>query len=116
MKSRDTPGDASLLEADTSAALAPERAKQYKECTGRLLYLSHTRPDIQYSTCVLASKMSSPTVMAYKWLAKVAGYLQKVPSFWLPDQAFATSSLFGIQRLRTPSARRPGRLGIRNRC
>ena len=80
LKSRDTPGDASLLEADTSAALAPERAKQYKECTGRLLYLSHTRPDIQYSTCVLASKMSSPTVMAYKWLAKVAGYLQKVPS------------------------------------
>ena len=77
LKSRDTP---SLLEADTSAALAPERAKQYKECTGRLLYLSHTRPDIQYSTCVLASKMSSPTVMAYKWLAKVAGYLQKVPS------------------------------------
>ena len=80
LKERDTPADSSFLEPDTGRELNNEQAKVFKECVGRLLYLSHTRADIQFATCVLASKMSSPTITSMKWLQRVVGYLLRVPS------------------------------------
>ena len=79
LKERDTPADPSFLEIDLTDELPLQKSKQYKECVGRLLYLSHTRPDIQFGVCVLASKMSRPTTMALKWLLRVVGYLKRVP-------------------------------------
>ena len=80
LKERDTPADSSFLEPDTGRELNNEQAKVFKECVGRLLYLSHTRADVQFATCVLASKMSSPTTTSMKWLQRVVGYLLRVPS------------------------------------
>ena len=80
VKERDAPSDQSFLDADSTDVLPPAKARVFKECVGRLLYLSHTRPDIQFSVCCLASKMSEPTIMSMKWLHRVVGYLKRVPS------------------------------------
>ncbi|CAE7325088.1 true [Symbiodinium natans] len=77
---RDTPADQSFSEIDKSPSLSPSKAKISRECVGRLLYLSHTRSDIQFAVCVLASKMSCPSVMSYKWLQRVVGYLVRTPN------------------------------------
>ena len=79
LRERDTPADNSFLEPDTSKPLGPKEAKLYKESVGRLLYLSHTRPDIQFSTCILSSKMASPTSTSMRWWLRVVGYLLRVP-------------------------------------
>ena len=77
VKERDTPADQSFLEPDESKELSSEKAKVFKECVGRLLYLSHSRPDLQFATCVLSSKMARPTQTSWKWLLKTVGYLVK---------------------------------------
>ncbi|CAE7899000.1 RE2, partial [Symbiodinium necroappetens] len=66
---------------DNSGELGPSQAKLYRECVGRLLYLSHTRPDIQFATCVLSGRMQSPSTMAWKMLQRVVGYLASTPEF-----------------------------------
>ncbi|CAE7327609.1 unnamed protein product [Symbiodinium sp. CCMP2592] len=79
IKRRDSPSDPTFLEPDTSKELAPLEAKLYKESVGRLMYLSHSRPDIQFPVCILSSKMSAPTTIAKKWLLRVVGYLLNTP-------------------------------------
>ena len=80
VRARDTPVDQTVLEPDTSAVLSEPNAKMFRECVGRLLYLSHTRPDVQFGTCALTSKMSSPTATAMRHLTRVVGYLKKYPT------------------------------------
>eukprot|EP00439_Symbiodinium_sp_Y106_P075026 s2610_g14.t1 len=75
IKARDAPADNSFLEHGTSKELNSNEARVYKESVGRLLYLAHSRPDIQFSVCVLSSKMSCPTTLSLKWLHRVVGYL-----------------------------------------
>ena len=79
IKARDAPADNSFLEHDTSKELNSNEARVYKESVGRLLYLAHSRPDIQFSVCVLSSKMSCPTTLSLKWLHRVVGYLLHTP-------------------------------------
>ena len=79
IKRRDAPADGSFQDVDDSKELDPSKARTYKECVGRLLYLAHSRPDIQMSVCVLASRMAAPTASAYKQLVRVIGYLTSVP-------------------------------------
>ena len=79
LKGRDSPADTSFLDVDNSAELNAKEAKEYREAVGRLLYLSHTRPDIQFGVCILSSKMSSPTKAGQKWLRRVVGYLAQTP-------------------------------------
>ncbi|CAE7362095.1 RE1 [Symbiodinium sp. CCMP2456] len=80
VKERDSPACALFLEADGSDVLGVDEAKLYRECVGRLLYVSHTRCDIQFAVCCLASCMAEPTVQAMKNLKRVAGYLKRVPT------------------------------------
>ena len=79
LKGRDAPSDASFLELDSSGDLPPNEAREFREAVGRLLYLSHTRPDIQFPVCILSSKMANPSRAAQKWLKRVVGYLAQVP-------------------------------------
>ncbi|CAE6969495.1 RE2, partial [Symbiodinium sp. CCMP2456] len=81
VRRKDPPADASFVEVDNSGELGPSQAKLYRECVGRLLYLSHTRPDIQFATCVLSGRMQSPSTMAWKMLQRVVGYLASTPEF-----------------------------------
>ncbi|CAE7948885.1 unnamed protein product [Symbiodinium sp. KB8] len=76
---RDTPADNTFLEKDTSQELPEAKARVFRECLGRLLYLSHSRPDVQFATCALASSMAKPTTGAMKKLCRTVGYLAKVP-------------------------------------
>ena len=79
IKRRDSPSDQSFLEPDNTTELAPTEAKLYKESVGRLMYLAHSRPDVQFPVCILSSKMSAPTALAMKWLHRVVGYLLNTP-------------------------------------
>ncbi|CAE7337252.1 unnamed protein product [Symbiodinium sp. CCMP2592] len=79
VKLKDAPTDASFLEVDNSPELKADRAKVFRECIGRLLYLSHSRADIQFGVCILASKMAKPTMVGWKQLYRLVGYLKKVP-------------------------------------
>ena len=79
IKERDAPADTSFVEEDKGDELTDSKRKLYQECVGRLLYLSHTRADIQYSVSVLAGKMAKPTTTSMRWLVRVAGYLKRVP-------------------------------------
>ena len=79
VRGREAPTDNAFLEPDTSEALNENEARVYRECTGRLLYLSHTRCDIQFGVCILAGKMAQPTKQALKNLKRVIGYLKNVP-------------------------------------
>ena len=76
---RETPADNSFLEKDTSQELPEHKARVFRECLGRLLYLSHSRPDVQFATCALASSMAKPTTGAMKRLCRTVGYLARVP-------------------------------------
>ena len=55
VKDRETPADASFLEPDNSEELTAAQKKVYQESVGRLLYLAHTRADLQFSVSVLAT-------------------------------------------------------------
>ena len=92
IRARDTPVDQTVLEPDTSAALSEPNAKMFRECVGRLLYLSHTRPDVQFGTCALTSKMSSPTATALRHLTRVVGYLKKYPTIGFLIKAISNKS------------------------
>ena len=46
---------ASFLEPDNSEELTAAQKKVYQESVGRLLYLAHTRADLQFSVSVLAT-------------------------------------------------------------
>ena len=79
LKRRESPSDHSFLEPDSSKELGASEAKKYKECVGRLMYLAHSRPDVQFPVCILSSKMSAPTTTAMRWLQRVVGYLASTP-------------------------------------
>ncbi|OLQ07454.1 Retrovirus-related Pol polyprotein from transposon TNT 1-94 [Symbiodinium microadriaticum] len=94
-KPRDTPADNSFLEKDTSKELKESEARKYREAVGRLLYLSHSRGDLQFATCILASKMAQPTAMSWRWLQRVIGYLKKVPMVGIVLKPASPDACFG---------------------
>ena len=97
IKKRDSAADASFQEADDSAELEPTKAATFRECVGRLLYLSHSRPDIQFAVCVLSSKMAKPTSMSFRWLLRVVGYLSGAPDLGFLIKPVVTDAKFGYE-------------------
>ncbi|CAE7268415.1 unnamed protein product, partial [Symbiodinium sp. CCMP2592] len=95
-KLRDAPSDATFLEPDSSKDLDGNQAREYREAVGRLLYLSHSRADIQFPVCVLSSKMATPTAMAMKWLQRVIGYLKKFPTLGILLRPARDGGCFGF--------------------
>ena len=97
VKPRDSPADNSFLEPDTSRDLGPADAKLYKESVGRLLYLAHSRPDVQFPVCILSSKMSAPTAMSMKWLHRVVGYLLATPEIGFAIKPLRNEACFSFE-------------------
>jgi hypothetical protein len=62
------PGDEVPLDA--------EQAKTYRSCIGRLLYLSHTRFDIQYACRRLCQSSRAPSGLDFRLLKHLVRYLQ----------------------------------------
>ena len=96
-KRKESPADQTFQEPDDTKELDPKSAKMYKECVGRLLYLAHSRPDIQMADCVLSSRMSQPTTGAKKQLFRVIGYLAGAP-----DLGFLIKPIVPGARLKWP--------------
>ena len=94
-RKRDSPADASFQEPDNSKELAFAEAKLYRECVGRLLYLAHTRPDVQFATCVLSGKMQAPTATSMKMLHRVVAYLSSVPEIGFLIRPARNEGCFG---------------------
>lgn len=51
----------------------------YRRLIGRLLYLTHTRPDICYAVRNLSQFLSAPTKVHYQAALKVLWFLKKIP-------------------------------------
>ncbi|CAE7198879.1 unnamed protein product [Symbiodinium sp. CCMP2456] len=94
-KEKDVPADKEFLEPDSSQELPAEKGKLYREAVGRLLYLSHSRPDLQFAVCILSSKMACPTVSSWKWLKKVVGYLRRNPCIGVLMRPIRNGACFG---------------------
>ena len=97
VKRRDSAADASFQEPDDSPQLEPSKAATFRECVGRLLYLSHSRPDIQFAVCVLSSKMAKPTSTSFRWLLRVVGYLAGAPDLGFLIKPVVTDAKFGYE-------------------
>ncbi|CAE7303029.1 unnamed protein product [Symbiodinium sp. CCMP2456] len=98
-KERDTPADQSFTEVDSSKDLEPSKSKLYKEAVGRLLYLSHSRPDLQYATCILASKMSRPTQAREGWCQPLLGGSENLqPGGKIVIESVTDSDWAGVKR------------------
>ncbi|CAN6681761.1 unnamed protein product [Malus baccata var. baccata] len=52
---------------------------RYQRLVGRLIYLSHTRPDIAYTVSVVSQFMHSPIVDHMKAVMRILAYLKSAP-------------------------------------
>ncbi|KAK8921057.1 hypothetical protein KSP39_PZI020242 [Platanthera zijinensis] len=74
----DTPIEANhKIDADASGEKVD--TSKYQRLVGRLIYLSHTRPDITYAVGVLSRHMHSPSVRHQQAVFRVLRYLKKAP-------------------------------------
>ena len=81
-------------------------AGSYQEIVGKLLFLSHTRPDICYSVNVLSQFMHSPRNSHFQAVNRVLRYLKGTPGFGITfrrtgklDLILYTDSDFGGSRV-----------------
>jgi hypothetical protein len=65
--------------------------KEYRSMIGSLLYLTATRPDIQFSVCLCAHFQVSPRTSHRQVVKRIFRYLRHTPDFGL--WYFASSSL-----------------------
>jgi hypothetical protein len=65
--------------------------KEYQSMIGSLLYLTATRPDIQFSICLCAHFQASPRTSHLQVVKRIFRYLRHTPDFGL--WYFASSSL-----------------------
>ncbi|GKA34029.1 ribonuclease H-like domain-containing protein [Tanacetum coccineum] len=65
------------IESDEDKALS--NISNYQKLIGKLIYLTHTRPDISYSVYCLSQHMNSPLSSHFKITLKVLRYLKGSP-------------------------------------
>ena len=83
-KLHKTPGIAHAFAGhDTTDELDNNKASAFRSILGALLYISHERADIQYSTKSLASYLKSPTTHSWLQLGRLLGYLKFTEAFSL---------------------------------
>jgi hypothetical protein len=67
--------------------------KEYRSTIGSLLYLTATRPDIQFSVCLCASFQASPRTSHRQIVKHIFRYLRYTPDFGL---WYSASSYFAL--------------------
>lgn len=80
-KPADTPMDPSIkLEARNNSA--PVDKGRYQRLIGKLIYLSHTRPDINFSVSVVSQFMNNPTEEHLEAVFRILRYLKMLSISW----------------------------------
>jgi hypothetical protein len=70
--------------------------KKYRSMIGSLLYLTATRPDIQFSVCLCARFQASPGTSHRQAVKRIFRYLRHTPDFGLWYYASSSLSLHGF--------------------
>jgi hypothetical protein len=70
--------------------------KEYRSLIGSLLYLTATRPDIQFSVCLCARFQASPRTLHRKAVKRIFRYLRHTPDFGLWYSASSSLALHGF--------------------
>ncbi|CAM8893378.1 unnamed protein product [Rhodiola kirilowii] len=77
-KSAETP-----IEMNHGLTILPDQVptdkRKYQRLVGRLIYLSHTRPDIAYAVSVVSQFMHSPSEQHMDAVFRILKYLKKAP-------------------------------------
>jgi hypothetical protein len=70
--------------------------KEYRRMIGSLLYLTATRPDIQFSVCLCARFQASPRTSHRQAVNHIFGYLRHTPDFGLWYSTSSSLALHGF--------------------
>jgi hypothetical protein len=70
--------------------------KEYRTMIGSLLYLTATRPDIQFSLCLCARFQASPRTLHQQAVKRIFRYLRHTPDFSLWYSASSSLALRGF--------------------
>jgi hypothetical protein len=70
--------------------------KEYRSMIGSLLYLTATRPDIQFSVCLCARFQASPRTSHRQAAKRIFRYLRHTPDFGLWYSASSSLALNGF--------------------
>jgi hypothetical protein len=70
--------------------------KEYQSMIGSLLYLTATRPDIQFSVCLCARFQASPRTSHRQAVKRIFRYLRHTPDFGLWYSASSSLALHGF--------------------
>jgi len=81
-KPADTPMD-STKKMNRSEESIPVDKGRYQRLVGKLIYLSHTRPDIAYSVSVVSQHMNNPTEDHLDAVNRILRYLKMTPGHGL---------------------------------
>jgi hypothetical protein len=70
--------------------------KEYQSMIGSLLYLTATRPDIQFSVCLCTRFQASPRTSHRQAVKRIFRYLRHTPDFGLWYSASSSLALHGF--------------------
>jgi hypothetical protein len=70
--------------------------KEYRSMIGSLLYLTATRPDIQFSVCPCARFQASPRTLHWKAVKRIFRYLRHTPNFGFWYSVSSSLALHGF--------------------
>jgi hypothetical protein len=81
---------------DTDEDGEPMDQKEYRSMIGSLLYLTATRPDMQFSVCLCARFQASPRTSHRQAVKRIFRYLRYTPELSLWYSASSSISLLGF--------------------
>jgi hypothetical protein len=95
VKPMSTPmGSTTIFDADEDGE--PVDQREYRSIIGSFLYLTATRPDIQFSVCLCARFQASPRTSHRQAVKRIFRYLQSAPGLGLRYSSSSTLSLHGF--------------------
>jgi hypothetical protein len=75
----DTPIEQNHKLGDDRVDQVPTNKERYQRLVGRLIYLSHTRPDLAYAVSVVSQFMHSPNEVHMDAVHRILRYLKSAP-------------------------------------
>ena len=86
-----------MLDEDLDGEVVDQ--KEYRSMIGSLLYLTATRPDIQFGVCLCARYQASPRTSHRQVVKRIFRYLKFTPEFGLWYSADSSLVLVGLSEI-----------------